>query len=660
MTGPVDPVCTDRMALQPLRSGAFELGEGFWGELQRRNRSASIPYAMSMMEQSGTLENLRIAAGRSSAAYLPPVFRDSDLYKVLEAMCWERTHGRDEEQERFVLAAAELLAAAQCGDGYLNSYVQVVEGDRRFLDPAHGHELYCAGHLIQAAVADVRTGGGKSELLPVAERLADYLARAIGIERPDFVNGHPEIEMALVELYRHNRDAKLLDLAVELIGRRGRSRLTGRGFGPAYFQDDVAFASAREIRGHAVRALYLLCGASDCFIETGGQRLWPSIEAQWWDMVLTKAYVTGGLGSRHLGESFGDPFELPPDRAYCETCAAIASVMWSWRLLLLSGAARYAELIERTIYNAFLAGVGRDGTSFFYVNPLHARIPAARQPWYDVACCPPNVMRLLASFEHYLATETSRGVQLHQLVSGRLSLAARPGERFTCSVDTGYPFSGSTTVRVEDAPAQRFELSLRLPVTGGARRAFLNGGEIAALDALDYLRIERVWQVGDELALELELPVFVVRPPAVADAVRGCVAFERGPIVYCLEGVDLPPGTSLSEVSVDVTSPVEAQLRAIAGEQVVALELPLLVGSNRGVEAGNGPWWPYRSAPAGSGAAAADVAAGAVASGAVAAGDDPVRVSIPAMPYYAWANRGATTMRVWLPEAVSPAEPRPS
>ncbi len=507
MIGPVDPASRDRLALLPLRSGAFELGEGFWGQLQRRNRSVSIPYAMSMMEQSGTLENLRIAAGRSSADYRPPVFRDSDLYKVLEAICWERAHGRDEEQERFVHAAAELLAAAQRSDGYLNSYVQVVKGDRRFLDPAHGHELYCAGHLLQAAVADVRTGGGKSALLPVADRLATYLAQAIGVEQPNFVNGHPEMETALVELYRHNGDAKLLDFAAELIRRRGGRRLTGRGFGPAYYQDDVTFAEAREIRGHAVRALYLLCGATDCFTENGDEQLWRSIEAQWADMVGTKTHLTGGLGSRHLGESFGDPFELPPDRAYCETCAAIASVMWNWRLLLLSGEARYAELIERTLYNAFLAGLGSDGTSFFYVNPLQARRPLARQPWYDVACCPPNAMRLLASFEHYLASETTRGVQLHQLVAGTLSVAPGQGRRFACTVDTGYPLSGSTTVHVEEAPGHNFELSMRVPVTGGTGRVFLNGDEMAAPTSDGYFRLDRMWSPGDELTLELDLPV---------------------------------------------------------------------------------------------------------------------------------------------------------
>jgi DUF1680 family protein len=625
------------LALHPILEGSVEIVGGFWGARQRLNREVTIPYGMKMLEESGTIENFRAAAGTSRAAYQMPLFRDSDLYKVLEAIAWERAHGQQAEQEAFFASSVEVIGAAQEADGYVNSYVQVVEEGRRFANPAMGHELYCAGHLMQASVADTRTHGGPGVLAGIANRFADLLVDTLRKEHAEYLPGHPEIETALVELYRTNGDGRLLELAADLIGRRGRASLSWHGFGPSYFQDDVPFDDAMTIRGHAVRALYLLAGATDLYTETSQSKLLAPILAQWRDMVSTKTYLTGGIGSRHEDEAFGDAYELPPDRAYCETCAAIASIMWNWRLLLLTGEAVYAELMERTLYNGFLAGLGFDGTSFFYVNPLQSREPSSRQPWYDCACCPPNIMRLLASLEHYVATKTDDGVQLHQYVSGRIRVPQPGAGVLGLAVTTGYPFDGAVDIRVEAAPSGPVEVALRLPMWADGAVCALNGRPLnTASSAEGYLRLRREWSVGDEIVLELPLRARAVKGAREIDATRDCVAFERGPLVYCVEGIDLPHNVNLRAISVDAsTPPAEEHDLDISGEAVVALRL-------RGrVKATSPPsTWPY-----------SDFVADPAIPRSKATGPDVVdrAIEVRATPYYAWGNRGATSMRVWVP-----------
>jgi hypothetical protein len=502
-----------------------------------------------------------------------------------------------------------------------------------------GHELYCAGHLFQAAVADARTAHGPAQLSPVAERFASMLVQVMRSEQARFVEGHPEVETALVELYRTGGDRRLLELAGDLVARRGHRSLTWRSFGPSYFQDDVPFEEATSIRGHAVRALYLLAGATDVYTEIGGAPLRASIFSQWYDMTSAKTYLTGGVGSRHDDEAFGERFELPPDRAYCERCAAIASIMWNWRLLLLTGEARFAELIERTLYNGFLAGIGLDGTSFFYVNPLQVRAPTARSPWFECACCPPNGMRLLASLEHYLVTSTSDGVQFHQYASGRVQSGTGPEGTLDLVVETDYPFGGTVAVRVDASPSASREISLRVPSWATAATTTLNGRRMGGEPGTDgYLRFRREWSVGDELVLELPLRPRVVRASDEVDGARGCVAFERGPLVYCVEGLDLADQHSLGDISVLGREPKEDPGLRIGDHQMVALKL-----EGRAQRGSDGLSWPYVevSSPTG---ATADVSSAA----GVHVGE--ADLAVRAVPYFAWANRGATDMRVWVPE----------
>ncbi|MGH3201155.1 MAG: glycoside hydrolase family 127 protein [Streptosporangiaceae bacterium] len=631
--GPVAPVATERLTLRPIRGGGVRIEGGFWGRFQVLNRETTIPHGMHMLEETGSLENLRIAAGLTSGEYSMPLFRDSDVYKVLEAIGWERAHGADPEQDQFLTDTAGLLARAQQPDGYLNSYVQVVESGKRFGNPAMGHELYCAGHLMQAAVADLRTGGDPDGLAAVARRFADLLA---GPDLPDgFVPGHPEIEMALVELYRTAGSGKYLDLAADLVARRGRSTLhwgsVGQVYEPAYFQDDVPFEQAEEVRGHSVRALYLLSGATDLYLETGRPGLLRSALAQWDDMVSAKTYLTGGIGSRHKREAFGDPFELPPDRAYCETCAAIASIMWNWRMLLATGEVRFADLLERTLYNGFLAGLGFDGKTFFYVNPLHTRSPRERERWHQCACCPPNIMRLVASLDYYIATSTDTGLQIHQFASGRVAADLTSGT-FAIEMATGYPDQGTLRLRLRRAPGGPAELAIRVPGWAAEASVTLNGRPAQAEPGTDhYLRISRTWAEGDELDVEFPLQVRTIYPRPDIDAVRSCVAYERGPLVYCFEGVDVAGVGRLRGATVrQGAKPSEIPDADVAGHRVTGLCVP---GQ---ITARSPDGWPYLDHPPG---------------GADGTGGRPARdIELRAIPYYAWANRGPGDMRVWIPE----------
>jgi DUF1680 family protein len=613
-------------ALRPLDGARID--GGFWARRQHANRQVSLPDGAEQLERAGNLHNLRLAAGTATGDYrndLP--FMDSDVYKWLEAAGWELGRSPEPALAKAAAQVIDVLAAAQRDDGYLDSYYQVVRPDKHFEELAWGHELYCAGHLIQAAVGYVRATGERRPL-DVARRLADHVDAEFGPGRNEGVCGHPEIETALVELYRETGEPRYLALARSFVDRRGTGSFAGERFGAAYFQDHVPVVDAREVAGHAVRQLYLNAGVTDLVLETGDERLRASMLRQWDDMVATKTYLTGGLGAHHQDEAFGDSYELPGERAYCETCAAIASVQWSWRLLLLTGEARYADLIERTLYNGFAAGVALDGRTYFYVNPLQVRDDhpdgTRRTPWYKCACCPPNIMRLLASLQHYLATVDGTGIQLHQYAAGTLRT-----DRVGLRVGTDYPHDGTVRITVDDAPGEGWALSLRVPQWCRTASVAVNGVPVPARPDGGYLRLHRDWRAGDTVTLELDMPVRVTAGDPRVDAIRSCVALERGPLVYCLEGTDQPAGVRLDDVALPPGAPARAEWRPGLLEGVNAITA---TGWHRDRAAGGG-WWPYPAASA---------------AGHGAAGTP---VTLTAVPYYAWANRDPGPMRVWIPNS---------
>ncbi|MFE2429030.1 glycoside hydrolase family 127 protein [Streptomyces sp. NPDC059373] len=643
-TGPVGLSPGARAALLPA---TVEVSAGFWHIRREVNASTSIPQGPGLLESAGNLHNLRVAAGSEQGEFRGAYpFVDSDVYKWLEAASWQLAQSAPGEGGPETRRLADdvdriisLVARAQRSDGYLNTWFQVRHGGERYQDLRWGHELYCAGHLMQAAVAHHRATGSE-ELLDVARRFADHIDSVFGPPgsgKPiDGVDGHPEVETALVELYRETGERRYLDLAGYFVDRYGHGLLGGE----AYCQDRVPVRSATNVEGHAVRQLYLLAGAADLATETGDAELLAASERMWQAMTTTKTHITGGLGAHHDEEDFGDPYELPTERAYCETCAAIASIQWSWRMALLTGQARYSDLIERTLYNGFLAGVALDGESWLYVNPLQVRDghtdpggdqSARRTRWFRCACCPPNVMRLLAGLEHYLSSTDGQGLQIHQYVTGRYSGDLDGGTAVTVSSRTDYPWHGAITLTVEETPADRpWTLSLRIPQWCREYRVRCGDRTYDQSDSRvedGWLRLERAWVPGDQVVLELGLePRLTVADPRV-DAVRGCVAIERGPLVYCLEQVD-HPGGGLDDIVIDSTRPLAVKDRPdlLGGVTVV-----VAAGHRRQLPAAG--WWPYRSPDA--------------ATDPVPPAGEPVELT--AIPYYAWANRQDGSMRVWLP-----------
>jgi DUF1680 family protein len=618
------------------------------------NRRASLPHGLAEFERGGNLHNLRVAAGQASG-HRPTLTLDADVHKWLEAAAWEL--GREEEaalRGQFD-TVVELLLSAQRSDGYLNSWFQVVEPGRVLADQTRGCEMYCAGHFIEAGVAAAQALSD-DRLLRAARRFADLLDDRFGPNGVLRIDGHEEIELALVSLYRATGEHRYLRLASRFIDARGRG-LVGPGvFGPRYYQDHEPVREATTVTGHAVRAMYLATGAADIYLETGDTSLLAALETQWESMVADKMYLTGGLGSRERDEAIGEPYELSPDRAYCETCAAAGLVFWNWRMLRATGAARYADLMERALYNAFLAGVALDGRSFFYANPLEVRAEheppfeaewtgetpwyispapeqstAQRRAWFRCACCPPNVMRLLASLDQYIATVDDEGLQVQMYAASDLDLPMAGG-RVVCSIATDYPWRGTVDITVRETPAAPWTLALRIPAWAEAT-VLLPGGSTESAGP-GYWRGRRVWKAGDTVQLTLPLTPRFVTPSPRASAIRGCLAIERGPLVYCVEQAD-NPGINLADATIDPRQPLSERPHQGLLDGLTAVEV-------QGFLAGAPPAagvWPYRDWTA-------------------VAPDDRRPVALTAVPYFAWANRKAGAMRVWL-SATDPTPPQP-
>jgi DUF1680 family protein len=616
------PVSVSSVMLRP---------EGLWGQWQQRNRDVTIPYGLAGLESSGNLDNFRRIVGLSDAPYRGFPFNDSDVYKTLEAIAWSSVERIDPVLDEFANATVTLMAKVQAPDGSLNTYVQGNPNVVPYAQLADSHELYTAGHLFQAAIADFRIFG-QTRLLDVAIRVADQLVEEFGAGRRNDYDGHPEVETALVELFRLVGQPSYLELAMQFVNDRGQRIFHSDRRGDSYFQDRAPVREERSIVGHAVRALYLEAGVVDVAVETNDRDLLESSIIRWHDMVSTKLYLTGGVGSRHKSEAFGDPYELPPDRAYCETCAAIASIHWNWRLLLATGESQYANLLERTLYNGFAASTGLDGISFFYSNPLQVRAnheasdqeeSGQRLPWYACACCPPNIMRMFASLVGYLATTDESGVQIHQYADAELDLT-QAGTGIRLAMRTRYPWDGAIAVTVVESPPEDWTLSVRIPEWSARTRVSVNGIKLPSVAERGYLRLRRDWRAGDTVSLELDMTARATTADARVDAVRGCVAIERGPIVYCLEAAD-NPGVDLAEIAIDPGGDLELiDSSDWPGVQTIAAQATLRT--------------PRRQ----DGRLYHEAAHGEVTESSI---------DITAIPYFLWANRGSGAMRVWIPRA---------
>ena len=440
-------------------------------------------------------------------------------------------------------------------DGYLNTHYQVLKPDQRWTNLARDHEMYCAGHLIQAAVAHFRATG-KTSLLDVARRFADHILDVFGPGKRDGYPGHPEIEMALVELYRVTGEKRYLDLAQALIDRRGQRKMEATGSGAHYHQDHLPVREAGEVVGHAVRQLYLNAGVTDLYLETGDKALLDAQLAQWLDMTGRKIFITGGHGARHR-RGLRRGLRAASTTCYCETCAAIAAIMWNWRLLLATGEARFADQLERALYNGFLSGISLDGQRYFYVNPLQSPGGIERHEWFGCACCPPNVMRQIASVQHFAATWDEGGVQIHQYLPGTIRAARPDGSRLQLEVKTRFPWDGRVEISVVEA--QRGMADVSAPARLGARMPLKVNGEPANLPMVSgsYARVNRALQAGDQVSLELSMEPYYVQPNPRVDDLRGSLAIQRGPLIYCLEQADQPENVNLLDAGVNPYLPLQ-------------------------------------------------------------------------------------------------------
>lgn len=614
--------------LRPVAVGAVRLDDRVWMPRRRLVREVMLPSQYRHLEETGRLANFRRGAGKQDGTFEGYYFNDSDVYKWLEAAAWVLSAGPDPELDALVDRVIEEVAAAQQPDGYLDNYYMGARSTQRWTELARTHELYCAGHLFQAAVAHHRATA-KTTLLGIARRFADLICDVFGPaeqgKRPG-TDGHEEVEMALVELARETGEERYLEQARYFLDARGQG-LVG---GDEYHQDHKRFREFDAMVGHAVRAVYLNAGAADIYAETGDPTLLEALERLWQSMVTARMYVSGGIGSRHEGEAFGADYELPNARAYAETCAAIGSVMWNWRMLLLTGAARYADLIEHTLYNAVLPGVSLDGRGYFYENPLASGGTYRRQPWFACACCPPNAARLLASLPSYGYSTSDDGIWVHLYAAGAAEVALTDGRPIRIRQRGDYPWEGGIDLEVEGEG--RFALLLRIPgwCESGAAVA-INGQRLTHESrAGAYARIERSWRSGDRVRLDFPMPVrFIEAHPYVFED-AGRLAVMRGPILYCAEQGD-NPGVDLRDIVLmpDGIATVEPGSGPLDGTQVLKIGAAL-----RRPDSG----WErrlYRAVPSATATTARRTAEGE-------------RVTLTLVPYLAWGNREPGPMTVWL------------
>jgi len=623
--------------LTPVPLADVSIDDAFWSPRIETNRRVSIPHSYRMLEKAGHIAALE-QAWRPGDEPVPHIFWDSDVAKWLEAACHSLATRRDRKIEKWVEGVAGLLAAAQQRDGYLNTHYTPVEPQNRWSNLRDCHELYCAGHLMEAAVAHFNATGRRT-LLDVMCRYADCIDGVFGRSKGKKRGypGHEEIELGLVKLYRATGEKRYLRLSKYFVDERGRkphyydAEAKARGEDPAsywartydYCQADKPVREQAEAVGHAVRAMYLYSGMADVAAETGDADLLDACRRLWRSVVERKIYVTGGVGASHSGEAFGADYDLPNEEAYAETCAAIGLVFWAHRMLQINGDSQYADVMERALYNGFLAGVGLDGKHFFYVNPLaHSGEPGPprttnrRQPWFGCACCPSNVVRLLASLGAYVYSATPNELYVHLYIGGE-GRAVVAGQGITLRQATDLPRSGDVRLEVDAERPARFAICLRVPAWSANATVRINGKRAPFRVRKGYARLVRNWRPGDRIDLQLDMPIQTLHAHPAVLANAGRVALQRGPLVYCVEEVDH---------KLDVRTlalPADAKLKAAHRPKLLG-GVTVLTGSALAPKA-------------------------ARADALYSAARAPSRkVPMTAVPYYAWANRAPGSMAVWL------------
>ncbi|MBK9745448.1 MAG: glycoside hydrolase family 127 protein [Chloroflexi bacterium] len=634
----------------PLPWTAVEIDGGFWGDRQRINRDHTMPAVYHQCKITGRID----AWNPQRDPNLPEshIFWDSDVAKWIEAVGYSVALHPNAEFERQVDEIVDWMEQMQLADGYANSHFIAVEPENRWRNLRDQHELYCAGHLIEAAIVYAQVTG-KRKILDILCRYADHIAVTFG--RGDGQKrgypGHPELELALMRLYQATDEPRYRDLAQYFVDERGQAPHyydleaiergeDPRGFWARSYHYCQAHAPIREqtgMVGHSVRACYLYTGTTDLALETGDAELTEVAHRLWDDLTGRHMYVTGGVGSIHTIEGFTVPFDLPNDTAYSETCSAIALCYWSQRMFSLDPHRRYIDAIERALYNCILSGVAYDGETFFQCNPLEAYphiSPYAlldsmsapthhrRVDWFDVSCCPPNLVRMVASVGGYFYATTPNRLYVHLYNQNTARLTVGANEVHITQA-TDYPWDGGINFTLELAKPTRFELALRIPGWCREYAITVNGAAITVELDKGYAVLDREWRAGDQVTLMLAMPIerIAAHPHIRADV--GCVALQRGPLVYCLEEAD--NGAGLAHLRLPRTNALNYAFDADLFGGVGTITGEALRGESA-------QWCGELYAPA--------------------ANLDFTQTSITlrAIPYCFWANRQPGEMRVWIRE----------
>ena len=613
--------------VQPIAFTQVSIQDAFWQPRIRTAVDVTIPYDFKKCEETGRIDNFSKAGGLMEGVHEGIFYDDSDVFKVVEGAAYALQVAPNEELEAYVDDLIEKFASAQEDDGYLYTARTIDPenvpercGPERWSNLVVNHELYNVGHMYEAAVAYYQATG-KRRFLDVAIKNADLIDAVFGEDKLRDVPGHQEIEMGLVRLYRVTGDEKYLNLAKFFLDERGQAN--GRDIYGPYCQDHLPVTQQTEAVGHAVRAAYMYSGMADVAALTEDENYIAAIKTIWENVIYKKLALTGGIGARHEGEAFGSAYELPNLTSYNETCAAQASIFWNHRLFLLTGESKYIDILERTLYNGFLSGVGMDGESFFYVNPLscdgqyqfNRDVAMTRQPWYRTSCCPTNVVRLLPSLSGYIyaVRDDELYVNLYVANQGRVNIKDTEIE---LSQSTNYPWEGSIDLNVTVPNPATFTMKLRIP--SWSQNDPLPGDLYRYIDSSDkqvtlrvdgedvplnidngYVSITREWSNTTDINLNLPMPIRRVVANPQVDDLNGKVALERGPIVYAIESADNPDG--VLDVGLSDSSPLVADHR------------PDLLGGVMVIQ-----------------------------------GETDAGKSFTAIPYYAWGHRGDGQMTVWM------------
>ncbi len=628
--------------IQPVPFTQVHVHDKFWAPKMEVNVNTTIPYTLQKCEQNGRVDNFLRAAGKLSGDKLSEfTFDDTDIYKVIEGASYAMQVKKNPRLEKYIDSLIAIIGDAQEKDGYLYTFRTVkaakphawIGSARWEKEEDLSHELYNSGHLFEAATAHY-LATGKRSFLNIAIKNADLLVKDFGPGKVEKYPGHQVVEMGLVKLYRVTGNKNYLDLAKFFLDVRGPK-------GDAYHQGHAKVVDQHEAVGHAVRATYMYTGMADVAAITGDQKYLAAIDDIWQDVVNKKLYITGGIGATGNGEAFGEAYQLPNMSAYAETCAAIANVYWNSRMFQLHGESKYYDVLERTLYNGLLSGVSLSGDRFFYPNPLASMHQHQRSAWFSCACCISNMTRFLPSVPGYVYAQNKNNLYINLFMSNKAEIKLSSG-KVSVSQTTDYPWNGKIDLSINPENTLSFALNIRIPgwakqqpVPGDlysymnpnkqAITLLLNGKPVDYKMVKGYAVIERKWKKGDKLSFTLPMDVQkVVANSRVKDDI-GRFAFERGPVVYCLEGPD-NKDSLVQNILIDKNAEAKMSFAANKLNGIEQLSVPGISAKRQ------------------------------LNSSALLKTEQ----TVTAIPYYAWNNRGHSEMTVWIPYEESAAKPQPA